>query len=109
MFMIPIFSVMVGSCLFRRPGAVRRNVATNRSGSRKRIGLEGSIRLAIRIFLPLDLPGQSRWTPSHRTVCRRYNCVFRYSDYASFLKVLGWFFVPLWVAVFAGAFRYVKA
>jgi hypothetical protein len=109
MIVIPVAFVMLGTFLFRCPGAVRRNVAGDGSRSIDRIGIEGSFRLAVRIFLPLDLPGQSSWMPSRRKVCRKLNCRLRYSDYAAWLKILGWVFVPLWVGVIAGTFRYVKS
>lgn len=110
LFLIPSSFVALGTVLFRQPGAVRLSEPHSaQHGYRRRITWLDSLRLSFRAFLPFGLFVDSYWIPT-RWRCRCRFCGWlRFSDYANGLRILGWIFVPLWVAVLAGVFRFVPS
>jgi hypothetical protein len=109
LFLLPLFFILLGVLLFHRPGAVQHSVDDGKHESKRPISYWDSIGLALRTFLPFDVPGKSPWTPTRQRVHLWNRDWIRYSDCTAILKVLGWLYVPLWVAVVAGVFRYVPS
>jgi Pentapeptide repeats (9 copies) len=97
LFLMPAFFVIWGVILYGRPGAIQRNpydrFADNRKGP---FTLWDAVQLSVRSFLPFEVPWDDYWKPAHR-------------GYAFWLKILGWLFVPLWIAVLAGVFRHLPS
>ncbi len=106
LFLVPLIFVILGVFLFRIPGAVQHTA----SDARSRFTQGDSIRLSLRTFLPLDVPWEKHWIAAHQPIrFWRIDGRILYSDFAFLLKVLGWIFVPLWVAVLAGVFRHLPS
>jgi uncharacterized protein YjbI with pentapeptide repeats len=60
-----------------------------------------SLRMSVRLFLPVDVPLATAWEPSDA----RWIGI-RYSDLATLVKLMGWLFVPLGIAAFTGLLRH---
>jgi hypothetical protein len=105
--------------IFSSPGAVRpRSVGTSisehpvtgDSGQRalnspeeesNGLSQADGLRVSIRLFLPVEIPLANRWEPSEKVLLLG----FRYSDYATILRILGWILVPLGIAALTGLLR----
>jgi len=77
-------------------------VQGNRSVCMNKWGLGQATRFSIRAFLPIDLPLERECEVSDE---RRIG--LRFSDWASFLRLLGWLVVPIGASAFTGLLRRV--
>jgi uncharacterized protein YjbI with pentapeptide repeats len=102
LFLLPLIPVVVGAWLFLRRGGAKYD---SRNGEAAGFTLWNSLRLCIALFLPVPVPLAQKWEPSDEPIFGG----FRYTDYAAFLKIWGWIFVPFWVLVLTGFLRYVPS